>query len=62
MLMELIKSNVSIENLESEATYALRKIEYDFRVLNTNKDKIHERAKQNMQYHLQKIINHLDEK
>lgn len=60
MLMELINNKMTIEDLSPEATYALRKIEYDFRVLNTPNDNNNQKARQNMQHHVQTIINNND--
>ena len=55
MLMELNKNNISVENLNSDTTYALRKIEYDFRILGLGSSKNNEKALQNMQYHIDKL-------
>lgn len=59
MLMELIKSKLVIEDLSPEMSYALRKIEYDFRAMNTQNEKEKDKAKQNMQYHIKKIVDRL---
>ena len=57
MIIELIKNDIIIEDLSPEQSYGLRKIEYDLRVLKMNEDKRYERAKQNLQYHIQNIKN-----
>jgi len=62
MLMELVKNNVIIEDLSPETTYALRKIEYDLRAMDTQDEKGKEKAKQNMQYHIKKIVDGLEKK
>jgi proteasome lid subunit RPN8/RPN11 len=59
MLMELIKNDINVKDLDSESTYKLRKIEYDFRVLNLKEDNNKQKALQNMQHHIQKIKSEL---
>ncbi|KJS86267.1 MAG: hypothetical protein JM58_07145 [Peptococcaceae bacterium BICA1-8] len=55
MLIELIRNDIVIEDLTSEMTYGLRKIEYNFRVLSMEDSKNGQKAKQNLQYHINKI-------
>lgn len=55
MLMELSKNDIAVEDLSSETSYGLRKIEYDFRALRINDDRNYERAKQNLEYHIQRL-------
>ena len=55
--MELIKNDIVIEKLDPQSTYALRKIEYDYRVMNGKNGNQKEKAKQNLEYHIRGCLN-----
>lgn len=55
MLMELVANQINIEMLDAHTAYALRKIEYDFRVLKGQNDNKKATTQQNLEYHIKKI-------
>lgn len=55
MLIQLKKCNMSIEDLDPDTTYSLRKIEYDARTIGLDQQGGKEKAMQNMQYHIEKL-------